>query len=685
MFRHTLVLPVQSSAPPAPTDQTESTRLRLAFLGLLVASLFVLLVARLWFLQVMAGERYAAAAEGNAVRTLSVEAPRGRLLDRDGEPIVRNRYAQVVSVQPGEIPRQRKQAVLSDLADLLGIPVTELSRRIEGSRVSPFRPSPVAVDVPVDIVFYIHENASTRFPGVYAERLPLRDYPYGTLAAHLVGHLGEISADQLSEPQFKGYRSGDVIGWAGVERTYEPILRGVEGRRQVLVNAVGKVLGNFREEPPKPGGDVRLTIVLQAQQQVEKALANGIAVAQRQYDKEEGRGRGGLFKAPAGAAVVLDPRSGEVVAMASFPAYSPAEFVGGVSQQYWSWLQDKNNAFPLINRSIQASYPPGSVFKVVSAAAALQGGYLSQSGQLPCPASYEWNGTVYRNWRKRDSGSMDLATALEQSCDTVFYQLARSMWQDEQATPKGQPTFERLADEARGWGLGKDTGVDLPGERAGVVPGRGWKRGFWERARSGYCVQAQRSDLGGYARRLYTELCSPRGAVWRGGDEVNMAIGQGDVQTTPLQVADLFAGIANQGTVMRPHVVREIVRRDGSREPAKPQPLVTLPVSAADLAYIQSGLVRVTGPGGTAGGAFDGLGVPIAGKTGTAEFGKSKQPFAWFAGYNTQPVSGAQYVVVVMVEEGGGGSQTAAPIVRRIFEDLFGLEQTAIAPGVPTD
>ncbi|MGH8900206.1 MAG: penicillin-binding protein 2 [Egibacteraceae bacterium] len=676
---------MQLSAPPASADQAESTRLRLAFLGLVVVSLFVLLVVRLWFLQVMAGERYAAAAEGNAVRTLSVEAPRGRLLDRDGEPIVRNRYAQVVSVQPGEIPSKRKQAVLADLADLLDIPVRELQKRIEGSRVSPFRPRPVAVDVPADIVFYIHENASTRFPGVYAERLPLRDYPYGMLAAHLVGHLGEISADQLSEPEFEAYRSGDVIGWAGVEREYESALRGVEGRRQVLVNAVGKVLGNFPEEPPKPGGDVQLTIDLQAQQQVEEALAEGIAVAKRQYDKEGGRGRGGLFKAPAGAAVVLDPRSGEVIAMASFPTYSPAEFVGGVSQRYWSWLQDKENAFPLINRVIQASYPPGSVFKVVSAAAALQGGYLSRSSQLPCPASFEWNGSVYRNWQKRDSGSMDLATALEQSCDTVFYQLARSMWLNEQKTPKGQPVFERLADQARGWGLGRDTGVDLPGERPGVVPGRAWKREFWERARDGYCVQAQRSDLGGYARRLYTELCSPRGAVWRGGDEVNMAIGQGDVQATPLQVADLFAGIANKGTVMRPHVVKEIIHRDGTRKPVKPQTLTTLPVSASDLGYIESGLVRVTGPNGTASGVFDDFAIPIAGKTGTAEFGKSKQPFAWFAGYNTQTFSGAKYVVVVMVEEGGGGSQTAAPIVRRIFENLFGLEQTAIAPGAATD
>lgn len=683
-----MVLPcvnVQFSAPPASSDQTESTRLRLTFLGILVVSLFMLLIVRLWFLQVMAGQRYSEAAEGNAVRRISVEAPRGRLLDRDGEPIVRNRYAQVVSVQPGEIPSERKDAVLADLADLLGMSVAELQQRIDESRVGPFRPKPVAVDVPQDIVFYIHENASTRYPGVYAERLPLREYPHGSVAAHVVGHLGEISAEQLADSDYAEYRQGDVIGWAGVERSYESVLRGVQGQRSVIVNAAGEIVSDVREEPPNPGSDLKLTLDLQAQQQVEAALADGIEVARGQRDQERGAGRGGLFEAPAGSVVVLDPRTGEVVAMASFPTYLPEEFVGGVSEDYWGWLQDEDNAFPLINRAIQASYPPGSVFKVVSAAAALENGYMSPGSRLPCPGAYEWNGTVFRNWRGRESGSMNLATALEQSCDTVFYQLARTMWEDEQATPEDQPVFEPLAEQARGWGLGAPTGIDLPGERSGVVPGRAWKREFWENARDDYCVQAQQPDLSEYARRLYTELCSERGAVWRGGDAVNMSIGQGDVQTTPLQVANLFAGIANNGTVMRPYVVREIIHRDGTREAVEPEPLVTLPTSRPHLDYIESGLVRVTGPDGTAGSVFSGFEIPIAGKTGTAEFGKSRQPFAWFAAYNTQPVNGAQYVVVAIVEEGGGGSQTAAPIVRRIFEGLFGLDQTAIAPGVATD
>ncbi|MGH8905993.1 MAG: penicillin-binding protein 2 [Egibacteraceae bacterium] len=676
---------MQFNDVPASIDQSESTRLRLAFLGLLVVVLFVLLMVRLWFLQVMAGQRYAAAAEGNAVRTISVEAPRGRLLDRDGDVIVRNRYAQVISVAPREIPKGREERVLGDLADLLGIPSGELRRRIDQSQADPFRPKPVAVDVPQDIAFYLHENASTRFPGVYAERVALREYPYGELAAHVVGYLGEISAEQLEDPDYRGYRQGDVVGWEGIERAYEPVLRGSDGQRQVVVNSRGEILDERSGQAPQPGADLRLTIDLDAQRSVEDALAQGIEVARGQRDLEAGGGRAALFEAPAGAAVVLDPRTGEIAAMASFPSYSPQEFVGGVSQAYWRWLRDEDNAFPLINRAIAASYPPGSVFKVVSAGAALAYGYADQDTIIPCPGSYDWNGFVYRNWRRDSSGGMTLATALEQSCDTVFYRLAREMWEDEQATPAGEPILERLSEQSRGWGLGIQTGIDLPGERAGVVPGREWKRGHWENAKDGNCARAGQPGLSEYARQLYTELCDPQSARWRGGDAVNMSIGQGDLQATPLQVADLLAGIANGGGIMRPHVVREIIHPDGRREPVRPEQVAALPVSPDALDYIEGGLLRVTEPKGTAGATFGGFPLEIAGKTGTAELGKSKQPFSWFAAYNPQPIDGQQYVVVVMVEQGGAGSQTAAPIARRILEDLFDLNATAIRSGIATD
>lgn len=673
------VRPTQVTRDPV---QSESTGLRLTFLTLLVVSLFVLMFARLWFLQVMAGERYAGLAEGNAVRTVNIEAPRGKILDRRGEAIVRNRYANVISVQPAEMG-ERQDEILADLADLLATDVATIEERIERSRVSPLRPKPVAVDVPGDIRDYIHENSATRYPGVYAETLPLREYPHGSLAAHVVGYLGEIGPAELAQPEFEGYRPGDLIGWAGVERTYESMLRGREGVRRFEVNARNRVLRTLEDQLPTPGADLVLTLDLQAQQLVEEALVRGLQVARTVDDQGEGPGRGGKFKAPAAAAVVLDPRNGDIVALASHPAFEPEAFVGGVSHEYWDYLQDPESAFPLLNRTIQSSYPPGSVFKIVSAAAALEDGYMSTGSMLPCPGRWEFGGNVFRNWKRTDSGRMDLSQALVDSCDTVFYEIARRMWLEEQdeAELTGEVPRERLTEQAQAWGYGRRLGIDLPGERTGVVPGRGWKRAYWERNRDNYCTQARHSEAGSYAHALYAELCEI-GFRWRGGDAVNMSIGQGDLQTTPLQVAVSYAAIANGGIIYRPHIASEIHHRDGRVETIPAEEIGRLPVRKEFLDYIHNGLVGVTREGGTAGSVFGTFPVPVAGKTGTAE-DKPRQPIAWFAAY--APAYDPRYVVVVMVEQGGSGSQTAAPIVRRILEGLLGLEQQEIRAGVPTD
>lgn len=667
--------PTQTPSPGASAAQAESTRLRLTFLSLLVVSLFVLLFTRLWFLQVMASERYAQLAEGNAVRTISTDAPRGKILDRDDEVLVTNRYAMVVSVQPEEMG-DRKEEVLADLADLLGLPVAEVHARLESARVNHFRPKPIAVDVPKDIVFYIHENGSTRYPGVYAEQVPLRSYPHKGRAAHVLGYLGEIGPEELEDERFADYKPGAVIGWAGVERRYETALRGREGVLKLEVDRRNRVVRELDRVLPAPGDDVVLNLDLDAQILTESALQEGIERARRVQDREEGPGRGGTFRAPAGAAVVLTPR-GEVVALASFPTFDPEAFVGGVSHDYWDFLQDKENAFPLINRAVQSSYPPGSVFKVVSAAAALENGYLEPEERLPCPGKWHWNQQTYRNWKRSDSPPMNLAEALEHSCDTVFYELARRMWSDEEA--ETGDVQERLTEQARAWGFGGLTGIDLPGERTGVVPGRTWKREFWKEHNTTYCTQAANAEPG-YARDLFTDLCA-RGFKWRGGDEVNMSIGQGDVQSTPLQVASAFAAIANGGTIYEPRVAKAILRPDGTTEEIEPKVKGRLPVTPEHLDYIRQGLEAVTRTG-TADSVFGGFDIPVAGKTGTAEI-RPRQPFAWFASY--APVDNPQYVVVVMVEEGGGGSQIAAPIARRIFEGLFNLEQTAIAVGEKTD
>lgn len=674
---------MRSSSAPTSLDRAESTRLRLTFLALLVVSLFVLLFARLWFLQVMAGERYAELAQGNAVRTVTIEAPRGRLLDRTGATVVGNRYANVVSVRLSEIPEERQTMVLADLANLLGLSVTELEERIGDARVSPLTPAPVYIDVDDDIVFYIHENASTRYPGVYAEQLPLRDYPNDALAAHVVGYVGEISEEELALEDYQDYVAGDVIGWAGVERIYEDALRGDKGERLLEVNADNEVVRQLDESLPTAGADLMLTLDLDAQHLAETALAEGIAVAREQQDNDPGRD-GGTFEAPAGAVVVLDPDSGEVIALASFPTFDPELFVGGIGRRAWDTLQAQENHFPLINRAVQSSYPPGSVFKIVTAAAAIEYGFATTTSEIECPGRWEWNQSVYRNWNPAHSGSLDLLESLTQSCDTVFYELARRMWFQEQDTGA---EVEFLPDEAHAWGFGAVTGIDLPAERAGIIPGRSWKTNYWENNKDTYCRQAAVETLrdpNSYATALFTELCSEDGRTWRGGDAVNMSIGQGDVQTTPLQVANSVAAVANGGTLYRPHVAHEIHHTDGSVEVIQPEVLGTLPVDPATLAYIEQGLLGVTAPGGTGARSFEDFPIPIAGKTGTAEM-KPKQPFAWFAGYNPTPVNGQRYVVVAMVEEGGGGSLTAAPIVRNILAGLFDQEQVDGLVGEVTD
>lgn len=675
-----------------PPISRESTALRLTFLGALILTLFVLLIGRLWFLQVMTGSRFAARAQDQSIRTIQIEAPRGDILDRDGVAIVDNRFAQVVSVRPDQMGDDQTRAeTVSRLAEILGMSEAEIQRRIDNERAGPFANRPIAIDVPTDVVLYIHQNGATRFPGVVAERIPLREYPYGDTAAHVIGYTGQISAEELELPEYADYEPGDIIGWAGVEDTYEEYLRGTEGERRVRVNNRGEILEDLTDErSPQalPGDSVQLTLDLDVQIATEEALAAGIELARGTADTEGGVGRGGTFEAPAGAALVLDADTGEVVAMASYPTFEPEEFVGGVSQRYWDFLQSEESHFPLINRAIAGTYPPGSVYKIVSAAAALTYGFAEPDDYIPCPGEYEWGDNTYRNWFPEDQGSLNLVESLMRSCDTVYYYLARQMFNAEVNTPEGEGynervvqavsdegslefPFEFLAEMSREFGLDEPTGIDLPGERDGVVPGREWRYNYWQTAKDNYCVQAQAADPSSHAAELFTELCSLQGAIWRGGDLVNMSIGQGDLQTSPLQVANMFAAVANRGTIMQPHVVRAIFDRTGEVVKVnEPEQLRTVPVSADDLAVIEEGLVAVTAAEeGTAYKVFSDFDVTLAGKTGTAE-NKPRQPYAWFGAYNLEPIAGEIYVVVAFVEEGGGGSAIAAPIVEQIFAAL---------------
>ncbi|MBC7246946.1 MAG: penicillin-binding protein 2 [Actinobacteria bacterium] len=620
------------------------------FVGVMVA----VLVVRLWFLQVVQGDRYRVMAEGNRIREVPLEASRGKILDRNGQMLVGNRWALSIFVLPTEFEKlEDKEGEAARLAEMLGMSAEEVLEKVQGEEVQPHKPVLIRKDVDPRVYFYIAER-QVDFPWVLAEKMPVREYPEGdeSLAAHVLGYLGEISEEQLEKLSEKGYKAGDIVGTSGVEAYYEDILRGVDGKMIMEVDAQGKPLQELGKEERNPGKTLVLTLEKELQREVERSLRDGMARARTYFDKE----RGMSYVAPAGAAVVLDPRNGEILAMASEPTFNLEDFVGGIDEEEWRKLNDPANNYPLNNRAIVGQYPPGSTFKVVTAMAALQEGMVAARSPFRC--NHVFNRGEFEQFPKTcwgTHGSIDFIDGIIQSCDVVFYELGYAFY--ENRNREGWVT--RLQDYALLAGLGHTTGVDLPNEFEGRVPTPQWK---WEFNQG-----------------------NPDYQRWYPGDTVNMAVGQGDILVTPLQLANLYAAIANRGPFYRPHVGKEILTYLGETvETIQPQRLgdITEPrnelgiyVGKDKLDVVRSALTGVVGGGGTAAGAFAGFPIsqiPVAGKTGTAEV-QGKQPCAWFACY--APAYDPRYVVVVMVEEGGHGGLVAAPIARHILEYIFGLPQ----------
>ncbi len=664
------------------SSNESSSLLRLTFLAVLIIALFVALVSRLWFLQVLAGDRYVALADTNRLQTVVTEAPRGDIVSADGQRLVQNRGALAISadrqalLNEDGIPRDDEAArVISRLAELLDFTEEQVLQRMTSRRYSPFRAVPIAIDVTPEVVFAVREHQEL-FPSVMAETLPVRDYPHGDLAAHVVGYVNQITEAELSDERFVNYRPGDLIGRAGVEASYEPYLRGTEGSRLLEVNAQNRVLRVLREIDPVHGNDLVLSLDLDVQQTVERLLADGM-VASRDIVRTDGRS----LPSTAGSAIVIDATDGSIVAMASNPTYDPRQFIGGLSSEYAAYLyNDPDVPQPMVNRAIQGRYPPGSVFKIVSGAAAVLAGHVTPDTPIACPGSYTLGGNTFRNWNPAHEGSMGLARALTRSCDTYFYELAYRQWlaEERQLVNVGglvaeDSVHEMLADVAGRFGMGARLGIDLPSEASGYIPTRLSKQERWLQRRDRWCQQAENAEEGSYVQLVLEDNCL-YGNRWRGGDAVNTSIGQGEIETTPLQVGMSYLAVANGGELLRPHVAKQIISPDGDIvETIEREVIGTLGLDDHTIATMQRGLEAVVQPGGTAAGAFFGFplqDIPVAGKTGTAEQ-KPKVPYAWFAAY--APADNPQYVVVVSVEEGGGGSQTAAPIARMIFEYLFDL------------
>jgi penicillin-binding protein 2 len=643
---------------------------RLRLLSGLVLFLFATLTVRLWFLQVLASEQNRERAERQGVRVVSVVAPRGRILDANGVELVRNRRALIITVDKTKLDPDQVDKLLFDLSETLGIPLRTLTARYHDPGFSPFVPVPIAVGVKEGLAFQIAEYPE-RFPGTKVEAVPVRNYPYGELGVHLLGYTGEVNQGELDSPTYASYQPGDEIGRSGIERQYEQFLRGTDGKNYLQVNAQGRLIRTLDREQPVPGDDVVLSIDARMQDLVEQAMVEGM-------ERVTGLpGEGGYTLHPRyGATVVMDPATGRVVAMASLPGYAPSVFLGRVTQNQIDELQSEERGNPQLNRAIQGLYSPGSTFKPIMALAAMQDHIrigdkvVRPGGFYPCPAIWEppARDVRYSNWNG-SQGTISLANALIQSCDTIFYPMGNSYYQlwvnsiggpdelDEANDIPSSEEVEPLQGHLRRFGLGHPTLIDLPYESPGRIPDDDWKWAFAD------------------------QIGAPRDShYWYPGDMVNMSIGAGDLVATPLQMAVAYSAIANGGTVYAPQMALRVQSPDGDVvQRFEPREVGTLPMSASEIAYIRDALRGVVrDEDGTAYNVFRDFPlsrIAVGGKTGTADAKvEGRQDTSWFIAMADDGEQ--QYVVVTVVEEGHFGSLTAAPIVRRILEGLYGLTET---------
>jgi penicillin-binding protein 2 len=580
------------------------------------------------------------------------------------------------------------QAVLERLGKVLGRPAALLRQEIRPCgggveppcwRGSPYQPVPVAEFDAGDRaglrkVLQIEERRED-FPGVRAEFAAVRDYPQGRLAAHVLGYLGPISPQEVGRPEYDGVQPSALVGRAGVEASYDSALRGRDGIRRLLVDNVGTVTGTDGQTAPRPGETLVLSLDAKVQQVAERALQHAI-------DRARGmraRGSGQPLVADSGSVVVMEARTGRVVALASYPSYDPAVFVGGASPKEYAALVDESRGAPLVFRAIQGGYAPASTFKVLSAAAAVESGDYPLSGRYPCPGVYEPTGQ--RNFDSAALGFVDLRKALVKSCDTVFYKFGYEQWQRDGGNDPVAKPRDPMVRMAQAFGLGQRTGIDLPSERRGTIADRAYKQEHWEKTRANRCKGAENQALSAERRRDNREFCED-GNRFRGGDATNFAIGQGDTLVTPLQLATVYAAIANGGKLVEPHVGRALLSPDGSVREVQPRVRRSVPVSPDVLGYLRDALAGVTQPGGTAAAAFAGSPVAVAGKTGTGEVA-NQQDTAWFASF--APVADPELVVVGMVSQGGTGGTVAAPLVREVYDGIYGPGGTGSpVKGLPT-
>lgn len=634
-FRSKHSLPQRTAKRQEAAEKPADPTRRFVIFGGAVGAVIVTLLVKLWSMQVISSDTYAAMAESNARTTVQIRAPRGRILDRNGTVLVDNRSMLCV-MATADVSSDRN--TLHRLSAVLGIPFAAVRQRAMSTKEGAQADRVIATDASDRAVAFISEHPAT-FPGVFIETRTERIYPYGTLAAHVLGYTGTISEEELAASQDDPdapieYQGGDIVGKTGAEYAFESVLQGIRGERTVEVDAGGNVISVLGQVDPQIGNDVELTIDYNTQVAAEAALASMMDRAQS----------GAYENAKAGAVVCLDVEDGGVLAMASAPTFDPSNFIGGVSTELWDELNSESSGYPLSNRAIAGLYPAASTFKAFTGMAGLSYGYCTRDSEIECTGVWTGFGNDWpqKCWESSGHGDIKFVDAIVESCDVYFYEIARQFYRDRDAI--GEDALQQYLTT---WGFGSKTGIDIPGESQGRVPTPEWKAEF--------------------------NRDTPESAGWLPGDVSNLVIGQGDLLVTPLQICEGYLTIAGNGTSCAPHVLKDVLSHDGQQLIVhEPKQSIAPEFDPAHLALLQEGLEGVVSRGHVM-DLFAEMAVPTAGKTGTGEVA-GKDDYAWYVGYG--PVDHPKYVCACIVEQGGSGGTCAAPVVRQVL---------ATAMGLPTD
>jgi penicillin-binding protein 2 len=625
---------LRDDRPPLPGQFS----VRIAVLGAFALIAFSIIFFRLWYLEVLSSDKYLAEAQNNQVRKITVQAPRGEILDRNGEVLVANRDALALQVRTEELPRRprEREEVLREVARVANLRYERIRKQIrEGAVEAPATPVTLRRDVPFELIYYIRENQE-RFPGVSVERIYVRTYPEETLAAHVLGYVREVSAEQLKDPRFQNLDPGDTVGQDGAESSYDSLLRGINGITRVQVDATGRPTGRaLSQQQSKAGNNLVLSIDSNIQETGEEALAS--------------------FDGKPGAFAVLNVNNGEVLGLGSYPTYDPSVFSQPVITQAESEAifgvpgDLTSTGAPIFNRATNGAYPTGSTFKPITATAAMSSGIADPGTVIYDGGSLTVGDQVFKNAGGAAYGSVDMRTALQVSSDVYFYTLGRDL---------DYAGDEALQKTAAALGIGSPTGIDLPGEGPGLLPSPEWRD------------------------ELYRKGQTDR--PWSVGDNVNLAVGQGDLQADPLQMAVAYSTIANGGQVVRPHVGLRVEDPSGRViQQIEPAPRREVEMDPAWRDAIMEGLNRAAmEPGGTSYAIFGGFPIEIAGKTGTAE----RPPYydqSWYVAL--APYPDPQIAVAVTIEQGGFGVDAAAPGAARILETYFNLKAGQVEPVESTE